>query len=83
MYHMKTVSIRDLRYHFPKVERLLQHGETVQITKRKRVVGTLSPPEPPAKPPMPDFMARMKKIWKKPHRVTGAELISRDRDHRF
>ena len=77
---MKTVSIRDLRYHFPKVERLLQHGETVQITKRKRVVGTLSPPQSSAKPPMPDFIGRMKKIFKESPRVTGAKLISRDRD---
>jgi antitoxin (DNA-binding transcriptional repressor) of toxin-antitoxin stability system len=80
MYHMKTVSIRDLRYHFPKVERLLQHGETVQITKRKRVVGTLSPPEPPAAPQMPDFMARMKKIRKRPLKISWAELVAQDRD---
>ncbi|HYK60966.1 MAG TPA: hypothetical protein VEV85_16160 [Bryobacteraceae bacterium] len=40
---MKTVSIRDLRYHFPKVQRLLEHGETVQITKRKRLWGHFLP----------------------------------------
>ena len=80
MYHTKTVSIRDLRYHFPKVERLLQHGETVQITRRKRVVGTLFLPAPPAHPPIPDFMARLKKTWKKPLPVTWAEILAEDQD---
>jgi antitoxin (DNA-binding transcriptional repressor) of toxin-antitoxin stability system len=46
LYHMETVSIRDLRYHFPKVQRLLEHGEAIQITKRKRVIGTLFPATP-------------------------------------
>jgi antitoxin (DNA-binding transcriptional repressor) of toxin-antitoxin stability system len=81
MYHMETVSIRDLRYHFPKVERLLERGEAIQITKRKRVIGTLLPPEPRSAPPNPpDFLARAKKIWKKPLPVTMAEVIAKDRD---
>jgi antitoxin (DNA-binding transcriptional repressor) of toxin-antitoxin stability system len=81
MYHMETVSIRDLRYHFPKVERLLERGEAIQITKRKRVVATLLPPPPPSAPlNPPDFLARAKKIWKKPFRISTAELLERERD---
>jgi antitoxin (DNA-binding transcriptional repressor) of toxin-antitoxin stability system len=81
MYHMETVSIRDLRYHFPKVERLLARGEAIQITKRKRVIGTLLPPAPPSAPPSPpDFLARAKKICKKPLRVSFAELLEQERD---
>jgi antitoxin (DNA-binding transcriptional repressor) of toxin-antitoxin stability system len=80
IYHMETVSIRDLRYRFPKVQRLLERGEAVQITKRKRVIGTLTPaePSPPANPP--DFLARARKIWKKPFPVSTAELLERERD---
>ena len=37
MHHMKQASVRDLRYNFPAVERMLRQGETIEITKRKRV----------------------------------------------
>jgi len=79
---MKQASVRDLRYHFPRVERLLAEGEPIEITKRKRVIGRLVPPETPAKPPpIPDFLGRMKKIsGNKVLKVTGAELIRWDRD---
>jgi antitoxin (DNA-binding transcriptional repressor) of toxin-antitoxin stability system len=82
MYHMKTASVRDLRYNFPRVERWLAEGEPVEITKHKKVVATLMPPTaPPAKPKMPDFLGRMKKIsGNKVLKVSGAELIRWDRD---
>ena len=41
MYHMKKASVRDLRYEFKKIERLLHQGEEVQITKRRRVIARL------------------------------------------
>jgi antitoxin (DNA-binding transcriptional repressor) of toxin-antitoxin stability system len=40
---MKTVSVRDLRYDFPKVEELLRCGEEIHITKRRRVIARLTP----------------------------------------
>jgi len=40
---MKTASIRDLRYAFKKIERLLHQGEEIQITKRRRVIARLVP----------------------------------------
>lgn len=81
MYHMRKASVRDLRYRFSVVEDALRHGEEIQITKRKRVIARLLPPEPPAKPEMPDFLGRMKKIFgKKRMKVSGAELIAADRD---
>jgi antitoxin (DNA-binding transcriptional repressor) of toxin-antitoxin stability system len=40
---MKTVSVRDLRYDFPKVEDMLRSGEEIRITKRKRVIARLTP----------------------------------------
>jgi len=80
MYHMKTVSVRDLRYDFPKVERLLSEGNEVQVTKRRKVIARLVP-EPSSVPKLPDFLGRMKAIYgDKVLEVSGAELISMDRD---
>lgn len=80
MYHMKKASVRDLRYRFSIVEDLLRDGEEIQITKRKRVIARLLPPKRPKRIRRPDFMARMKKIFKKPLRVSGAELLAEQRE---
>jgi antitoxin (DNA-binding transcriptional repressor) of toxin-antitoxin stability system len=84
---MKTVSVRDLRYDFPKVEELLKSGEEIRITKRKRVIARLTPeplPEHGGRPPLPDFLGRMRaNFGDRIFEVTGAEIISADRDDRF
>lgn len=80
MYHMKTATVRDLRYDFPRIERMLAAGEPIQITKRKRVVANLVPvrSEPPK---MPDFMARLKKIYgNKKLKVSWADFFEEFRD---
>jgi antitoxin (DNA-binding transcriptional repressor) of toxin-antitoxin stability system len=80
MYHMKKASVRDLRYGFKKIERLLHLGEEIQITKRRRVIARLIPEG--AQPPieMPDFMARLRAIYgNKSLAVSGAELVAQDR----
>jgi len=83
MCHMKTVSVRDLRYDFKKVERLLELGEEVQITKRRKPIARLSP-EPAERPPLPDFLARMRANYgDQVFEVSGADLISADREDRF
>jgi len=43
---MKTVSVHDLRYHFPQVEGLLRSGEEIGVTKRGQVIArlTIEPP---------------------------------------
>jgi len=80
----KKASIGDLRYRFSAVEKLLRDGHEVQITKRKRVVARLLPPEPPARVEMPDFLGRMEKIFgKKRLKMSGAEQIALDRSERF
>lgn len=63
MYHMKRASVRDLRYDFPKVEKMLAEGEAVEITKRKRVIARMEPPKAAVAAPIPDFLERMKKIY--------------------
>ena len=63
MYHMKRASVRDLRYDFPKVERMLAEGESIEITKRNQVIGTLIPVDVPKEVVYPDFLGRMRKIY--------------------
>jgi hypothetical protein len=48
---MKRASIRELRYAFNKIERLLQQGEQVQVPEAR--VGSSQ---------VPDFMGRMKHL---------------------
>jgi len=80
MYHMKTASVRDLRYAFKKIERLLRQGEEVQITKRRRVIARLVPESGVGAKETPDFLMRMRAIYgDKVLSVTGAELISAHR----
>lgn len=81
MYHMKRATVRDLRYDFPKVERMLAEGEPIEITKRKQVIGMLTPANGHKRVELPDFMARLKKIYgDKVLKVSGAELVRWDRD---
>jgi antitoxin (DNA-binding transcriptional repressor) of toxin-antitoxin stability system len=81
MHHMKQASGRDLRYNFPAVERMLREGETIEITKCKRVIGRLTPVIPEAKPKLPDFLGRMRKIYgNRVFKPSNAELIARERD---
>lgn len=77
---MKKASVRDLRYAFKKIERLLHQGEEIQITKRQRVIARLVPEsaEPAAK--IPDFLGRLRAIYgDRVLAVSGAELVSEDR----
>jgi antitoxin (DNA-binding transcriptional repressor) of toxin-antitoxin stability system len=81
MYHMKTASVRDLRYDFKKIERLLHRGEEIQITKRRQVIARLVPENGHPRAEMPDFLARIRAIYgDKVFQVSGAELIAKDRD---
>jgi antitoxin (DNA-binding transcriptional repressor) of toxin-antitoxin stability system len=80
MYHMKTVTVRDLRYDFPMVEGLLRKGEEVRITKRRKTIARLIP-EPASPVGLPDFLDRMKKLYgTDPLPTTGAEILRMDRD---
>jgi len=81
MYHMKKASIRELRYGFRRIERLLHQGEEIQITKRRRVIARLVPEDVADAVQLPDFLARLRSIYgEKPLPVTGAELVAEDRN---
>jgi antitoxin (DNA-binding transcriptional repressor) of toxin-antitoxin stability system len=60
---MEIVTVRDLRTSFPRIEKILESGESVEIRKRNKVVGILNPPSDKKKVRMPDFAARMRKIF--------------------
>ena len=78
---MKKVTVGQLRNEFKKIERLLQKGEEIQITKRGRVIARLVPGNGETPVEMPDFLGRMRAIYgDKILEVSGADLISADRD---
>ena len=82
MYHMKSMSVRDLRYRFPQVEAQLRDGEAIAITKRKRIIARLVP-ERPVAGKAPDFSAMLKGIYgKKKMKVSGVELVALQRGAR-
>jgi antitoxin (DNA-binding transcriptional repressor) of toxin-antitoxin stability system len=81
MYHMRKATVRDLRYRFPAVERLLGEGEEIQITKRKRIIARLLPIKTKGSTKRPDFLARLKKLYRgRALKVSSAELLSEERD---
>ncbi len=62
---MQTLTVRDLRYDFAKVEAWLADGQEIEITKHGKPVARLSPPAS-AKAPKFDIEAhqrRMKETW--------------------
>lgn len=81
MNHMSKATLRDLRYRFSQVESLLQQGQEVQITRRKRIIARLLPPQPPTRTARPDFLARLKSIYgNKVLAASGAQLLAKERD---
>ena len=64
---MKTATVRDLRYDFPKIEAWLREGQEIQITKRSKPLARILPESKATKhhklPPHPDYRARLKRIW--------------------
>lgn len=62
---MKTVTVRDLRNSFSKLEAWLAEGEAICIEKRGKPIGLLTPwrPEASTVPAKPDFAARRRAIW--------------------
>jgi len=63
---MKTATVRDLRYDFPKIEAWRAGGEEILITKHSkplaRIMGATSVPKKKLSP-HPNYEARRKRIW--------------------
>jgi len=61
---MKTATVADLRNNFRRVSALIDNGESVNITRRGRIVARLVPPVAAAgKLVKPDWMAQIKEVW--------------------
>lgn len=66
MTHMKTATVRELRNEFPRIEAWVHEGESVNISKRGKVIATLVPVATPAsesRVPKPDIMKRLNETW--------------------
>jgi antitoxin (DNA-binding transcriptional repressor) of toxin-antitoxin stability system len=80
MYHMKRATLRDLRYKFSVVENLLEAGEEIEITRRKRVIARLLPPAKAGNTKRPDFIERLRRIYgTKRLKTSGADLLAEER----
>jgi antitoxin (DNA-binding transcriptional repressor) of toxin-antitoxin stability system len=80
MYHMKRATLRDLRYKFGAVEHLLEAGEEIEITRRKRVIARLLPPAKTSRAKRPEFLERLRRIYgNKILETSGAELLTKER----
>ena len=77
---MKSATVRDLRYRFSEIESRLRQGETIEIRKRKQVVGRLIPVRQKASD-YPNFKGRARDIFG--DRIlpdAGADLVSWGRE---
>jgi len=62
---MKTATVADLRNNFRRVSAWIEHGETVQIVKRRRAFARLTAEgasHSPARVPKIDFMAQLREV---------------------
>jgi antitoxin (DNA-binding transcriptional repressor) of toxin-antitoxin stability system len=89
-----TVTLGELRSNFKAVEAKLAKGARVQVTRRGTVVAEMLPPQPSAvdaaapeatkKFEMPDFKARLRKLWgDKPWDIDTTALVSEGRSRDF
>ena len=80
MHHiMKRATVRDLRYHFRKIEARLNRGEEIALYKRQKLIARLLPVRLKAEA-YPDFAALRRRIFgSKKVRKTGTDLVSEER----
>jgi prevent-host-death family protein len=61
---MKTVSVRELQQNIKRVIDQVEHGQVVEVTRRRRVVARLTPVRPSAKRvPWPDLEKRAQAVF--------------------
>jgi antitoxin (DNA-binding transcriptional repressor) of toxin-antitoxin stability system len=82
MHHMKTSTVRDLRYSFSRIAKWLRAGESIEVTYRGKKLARLIPAfrAPAAPSESPDFEARLKHLFPRGCKGKGAsEMILEDR----
>lgn len=60
---MKTVSIMEAQHNLSRVLREVAAGHEVGITRRKKLVARLVPPEVEPAVEWPDFVTRAAEVW--------------------
>ena len=82
---MKTTNIRELKHATSTVLQWVEQGESVEITRRNKVVAVISPPPPahPKKIVLPNYEARLTAIFgDRILPTTANELMDYDRGDR-
>jgi len=82
MHHMKTSTVRDLRYSFSRIAKWLKAGESIEVTYRGKKLARLIPACHAAAAPSesPDFEARLKHLFPQGSKGKAAsEIILEDR----
>jgi antitoxin (DNA-binding transcriptional repressor) of toxin-antitoxin stability system len=64
---MKTATVRELRNEFPRIEAWVHEGESINISKRGKVIAILVPVSvshsTQRRSPKVDIMARLQETW--------------------
>ncbi len=81
---MKTTNIRELKHSTTTVLEWVAQGESVEITRRNKVVGIIVPPTPEKSEDVPsDYYERLEKLFYDPIQpMTGSEIVSYGRGER-
>jgi antitoxin (DNA-binding transcriptional repressor) of toxin-antitoxin stability system len=82
MHHMRTSTVRDLRYSFSRIAKWLRAGEIIEVTYRGKKLARLIPEGCAAAAPSesPDFEARLKHLFPQGSKgVAASAIIIEDR----
>ena len=69
MQYMRKVAIRELQQNIRRVMELVERGETVEVTRRRRSIARLAPIRQPQKP------ARWPDLDERARRALGARVV--------
>jgi prevent-host-death family protein len=59
---MESIGVLEAKTHFSELLERVEHGETIQITKRGQPVALLTPPKSPKKRDIHEIVERIKKL---------------------
>jgi antitoxin (DNA-binding transcriptional repressor) of toxin-antitoxin stability system len=80
---MKQASIREIKHETSRVLGMVEAGHTVELRRRRKPVAILSPPMKDKAVEMPDFVARLRRIYgDRILETTGTELVDEARGER-
>jgi antitoxin (DNA-binding transcriptional repressor) of toxin-antitoxin stability system len=83
MKQKKTYSIMESQHNLAQVVRDVEAGYDVGITRRKKLVARLLPPEEDERVALPDFAARARDVWGHTWRgLSSEQLVDESRGER-